>query len=606
LAARVDVIGKTRDPNGENWGRLLEWRDDEGRKHQWAMPMEALASDLVVVRARLLSEGLPFISPNARRRELFTEYLQTALATDLVRAVSRVGWHEQTYVFPDDAIGPPDSERVLYQSPHQGVHYWNTKGTAEQWRELVGRLCVGNSRLVLAVSAAFAGPLLRLAGAESGGIHFYGTTSTGKSTALIVGGSVLGGGGQAGFVQTWRTTINGLEAIAAAHNDGTLFLDELAQVDPGQAAETAAYLLGNGQGKGRMTRNIGARSRLTWTLLYVSAGEQTLSDHVAELGKKARGGAEIRLLNIQADAGAEMGLFEELHGELSPDAFSRTIKDAAKDRYGAPFREFLSVLATKLAEVPADLRRASNAFQHFVPVRASGEVRRAAHRFALIGAAGELATEWGLTGWPQGESLETARRCFAEWLANRGTAGSSDLELAIQGVREFLERNGAARFQPMSTAEQESKFPIRDRAGFRRENPQTGETEYLIFPDVFRGEVCSGSDHKAVLKAMDARGFLTRDGQHLTFKPRLPELGLVRVYAVRASILGNEEPLSPNANGGDYRGQRGRPGKPSSPRVPTTNSPASDRGQITREALRDVPGELNGGMPPGTRQDTEI
>jgi hypothetical protein len=107
------------------------------------------------------------------------------------------------------------------------------------------------------------------------------------------------------------------------------------------------------------------------------------------------------------------------------------------------------------------------------------------------------------------------------------------------------------------------------------------------------------------LKELDARGFLTRDAERMTIKPRLPELGLVRVYAVRASILGNEEPLSPNVNGGDYRGQRGQPGKPSSPRVPTTNSPASDRGHITREALRDVPGELNGGMPPGTRQDTE-
>jgi uncharacterized protein (DUF927 family) len=32
---------------------------------------------------------------------------------------------------------------------------------------------------------------------------------------------------RSGFVQTWRTTINGLEATAEAHNDGTLFLDEL-------------------------------------------------------------------------------------------------------------------------------------------------------------------------------------------------------------------------------------------------------------------------------------------------------------------------------------------------------------------------------------------
>ena len=54
LASRVDVVAKTRDGVGENWGRLLRWRDHEGRQHQWAMPMEALAAEQGAVRARLL------------------------------------------------------------------------------------------------------------------------------------------------------------------------------------------------------------------------------------------------------------------------------------------------------------------------------------------------------------------------------------------------------------------------------------------------------------------------------------------------------------------------------------------------------------------------
>src|SRR6185369_3131539 len=78
LAARVDVVAKTRDGIGENWGRLLRWRDHEGRQHQWAMPMEMLATEQGAVRARLLSEGLPFITTNAHYRERFSEYLQTA------------------------------------------------------------------------------------------------------------------------------------------------------------------------------------------------------------------------------------------------------------------------------------------------------------------------------------------------------------------------------------------------------------------------------------------------------------------------------------------------------------------------------------------------
>ncbi|WP_457589305.1 DUF927 domain-containing protein, partial [Legionella pneumophila] len=46
----------------------------------------------------------------------------------------------------------------------------------------------------------------------------------------------------------WRSTTNGLEGLAALHNDGLLILDELSQMDPREAGE-AAYLLANGQGK---------------------------------------------------------------------------------------------------------------------------------------------------------------------------------------------------------------------------------------------------------------------------------------------------------------------------------------------------------------------
>jgi uncharacterized protein (DUF927 family) len=51
---------------------------------------------------------------------------------------------------------------------------------------------------VLAISAAFAGPLLNLIDAESGGFHLRGASSIGKTTALVLAGSVWGGGGVKG------------------------------------------------------------------------------------------------------------------------------------------------------------------------------------------------------------------------------------------------------------------------------------------------------------------------------------------------------------------------------------------------------------------------
>src|SRR5579862_1701006 len=115
LSARIDVVAETRDDQSENWGRCLEWRDAEGTKHQWAMPLELLASESAAVRARLLSGGLTFITSNARLRERFTEYLQTTPAPKRVRCVSRIGWHGSVFVFPDGAVGSADGEEILYQ-----------------------------------------------------------------------------------------------------------------------------------------------------------------------------------------------------------------------------------------------------------------------------------------------------------------------------------------------------------------------------------------------------------------------------------------------------------------------------------------------------------
>jgi hypothetical protein len=58
VCSTLRVIAKTRDDNGAEWGRLLEWPDDDGRPHQWAMPMELLEGDGIDVRKELARQGL--------------------------------------------------------------------------------------------------------------------------------------------------------------------------------------------------------------------------------------------------------------------------------------------------------------------------------------------------------------------------------------------------------------------------------------------------------------------------------------------------------------------------------------------------------------------
>lgn len=68
---------------------------------------------------------------------------------------------------------------------------------------------------------------------------------------------------------TWRATASALENVAALHNDNLLCLDELGEADPKEVGATA-YMLNNGQGKLRQTRNITLRPVQAKALAYLS------------------------------------------------------------------------------------------------------------------------------------------------------------------------------------------------------------------------------------------------------------------------------------------------------------------------------------------------
>ena len=328
LCAPLAVIADTRDGGSENWGRLLAFEDRDGVRHECAAPMAEIAKggngDVV---AHLASLGLE-VPTAGRDKARLLDYIATAKPRPRFRCVSRVGWEGGIFVLPGESFGEMADERVLFQPDGVGFdHAYRAKGTLDDWRARIGAPSVGNTRLAFALSCAFAGPILDLLGEESGGFHLRGGSSLGKSTALFLAGSVWGGGDVRGYVQTWRATDNGLEATAARHCDTFLALDELGQADGRTAAETA-YMLANGQGKARATRSGGGRRPAAWRVLFLSTGEISLADKIGEdgRGRRAKAGQEVRVIDIPADAGAGLGLFEELHGVSGAAEFAKRLK----------------------------------------------------------------------------------------------------------------------------------------------------------------------------------------------------------------------------------------------------------------------------------------
>ncbi|MET3132632.1 uncharacterized protein (DUF927 family)/phage/plasmid primase-like uncharacterized protein [Oxalobacteraceae bacterium GrIS 1.11] len=534
ICSPLDIIAKTRDAKSGEWGRLLEWRDDDQVRHQWAMPLELLQSDGTDMRRELARMGLT-ISPVKAARDLLAAFIQVWKVETLARCVERLGWHGAVYVTPSESIGQ-ENEIVVFQNAHAIEPAFAVAGTAEEWRSSVAALSAGNSRLVFALSVAFAGALADVAGEDSGGFHLRGGSSSGKTTALKVAASVWGDPNT--YPRLWRATANGLEGLAALHNDGLLILDELSQIDPKEAGE-AAYLLANGQGKARASRTGAARQSARWRLLFLSAGEESLTALMARVGKKANAGQEIRLADIDADAGAGMGAFEVLHDQPSPAALALAVKDAAIRNHGAVGLAWLRCIVADRADLAETIAAGIKCFvEDAAPTNAAGQVLRVARRFALVAMAGELATHYALTGWNKGEAIKAAHKCFAAWLDSFGGTGNREERNILSQVRAFFEAHGASRFEDMSAT---SDQRIINRAGFYRSGP-AAEREYLVLPEAFKRDVCQGFDTKVATAAMVAAKWIEpgKDGRD-TQKPRIPGIGPTRCYVFTARMWEGEE-----------------------------------------------------------------
>lgn len=538
----LEVVALVRDPHGEGWGKLVCFKDPDGVDKRRIIPDAMLSGDGTELERTLRGAGLK-VAPAGKA--LLRQYLIEAAPEARARVTDRTGWHEchdggAAFVLPSQAFGT-GREEWLFQTDAPGAHAFGVRGSLAGWRDEVAARCAGNTRLAFSVCMAFASPLLHVAGAESGGFHLRSGSSDGKTTCLRVGASVCGG---SDYMQRWRATDNAFEGVALRHCDAPLYLDEIAQVEPRVAGETA-YMLANGEGKNRAGKDGGIRAKARWRLLFLSAGEVGLAQHMGEAGKQAKAGQELRLAEIPADAGAGFGVFENLHGSANGSEFAKALDRAISRHYGAAWLAFIQRLAVDRDALGDELRAACKSFESkLLTDAAAGQARRVASRFALVGAAGELATQWGITGWQQGEAMKAAGACFDAWLSNRGGEGKHEEREALSQVRTFLLRYAESAFTDWDRpAVADNHAPVRsDRVGFRRcekNGTEGAEVEYLVFNDVWRERVCKGLDPVFVGKVMLERGFVKKAERGYHGKVRTPE-GMHRAVTILPNFLDAE------------------------------------------------------------------
>lgn len=538
LCGPIEVVGESRNMDGFGWGKLVRFTNRDGERREWILPAELFAGDGVELRKVLASLGL-WITPKNAVRARLTEYFESHQVTGRVRTVSVTGWSGKVFVMPGETIGAGD-EPVVYHAPGDPGVKLETRGELDAWRDEVASLCVGNSRLVFALSLAFAAPLLALSGEKNGGFHLRGTSQDGKTTALQAAASVYS---SPAYVRKWRSTDNAIEAVAALHSDLPLLLDELHQCSPKLVGDVA-YLLAEGQGKARGERAGGLRQILRWRSLFLSTGETGLAEYMATADVRMTAGQEMRVAEIPAAPEGGHGVFEDLHGEPGGEAFALRLRDAVGAQYGTAGRAWIEWVVERFDAVSEHAhRQVMELSRDWCPSDSAGQVMSVARRFALVAVAGELATRAGVTGWRRGEATRAARACFEAWIDVRGGVGRSEERELLRRVRSFLQAN-EHRFEWWERAHDDRAPKTLNRAGFRKryykgqaiesdadahvafgEGAATAEVgeqitvDFYVFTEPMRREIFGEVDARFAHRVLIDRGIVKTEKNGTTLRP---------------------------------------------------------------------------------------
>lgn len=224
---------------------------------------------------------------------------------------------------------------------------------------------------------------------------------------------------------SWGITDTSIEGFAAARNDMTTLLDELKLLDknPTVAAEKASliiYKLAQGKGKKR-SKNYEDYTQ-TWRTIIFSAGEISLTDNAKDGGVKRMLGDQVRIVDIPADAGCDMGIYESLpDGFATSGELAEKLNESTLKYYGTAQPAFLRQLTKELDKdrnyVSESIKSHMNEFlvTHKIDGKV-GHVSRKAKRFALAYASGVFAIKFGVLPFTIQDVMKGVTKCYFDSL----------------------------------------------------------------------------------------------------------------------------------------------------------------------------------------------
>ncbi|MEZ5450319.1 MAG: hypothetical protein R3E89_15575 [Thiolinea sp.] len=223
---------------------------------------------------------------------------------------------------------------------------------------------------------------------------------------------------------------------------------------------------------------------MTWRLIFLSTGEVALADMLAQVRQRVKAGQQVRVIDIPADAGQGLGIFDTLPEEYgSGGAYADHLKDITKQQHGTAFIAYLEKL---VQDIPTHLQTIRNYREQwreeYLPGSADSQVKRVADHSPPSQRAGSwqptLVLPAGIRVMPG-----PVRRCASMPGSTSGGLGNQEEADILAFVRNHFEEHGAAKYVYINLRAQDDKTMY--RMGYRDD-----AGDYFVLPGRFESELC--------------------------------------------------------------------------------------------------------------------
>ncbi len=539
----IGLVGRGAGDD-EREHRIIEYyRHGEKQPQHAALPLEIVGTPAGWAFLRGLGIG---VKSGGKAMGVLADCLQWEGDKAEWQIANRGGWLNDDctgYVLPSGEIIGQAGGRVIYNGDTSKKSAYGVSGSLETWQAEIAAYAAGNSRLLLALGAAFAAPLLAPMKLENGGFHLFHASSGGKTTTAMLALSVYGRPDK--LKNTWKATALAIDNVAAATSDGFMLLDEISQAR-GQDVSSVAYSLFNGVGKLQGAKQGGNRERLEWRVLLLSTGEFPVSQYMKQAGFEWNAGQNVRLPSIPADAGKGFRVFDTLHGFSDGAAFAEMLEENAKHHYGHAGRAWVEKLADAMRQDKLALIGRVNghcdAFRACLPAELDGQPARVAKRFALAAAALELAAEWSITGLAAGVGAAGVQACFHAWYEREGK-GNQEERTILQRTADYLQAKGNsemfAQLENIGTGgvAQTSRY----HAGYSEFVASRNSQVFYITSQAFETDICGGFDKDFVCEVLHKAGWLKRSPARWTKQLKRAGISTGWYYVLEGNLPPSEQ-----------------------------------------------------------------